>query len=167
MNRQYSRGQFLEMVGMVRQSFDRPAITTDIIVAFPGETEDDFAQTLDVVDLANFIHIHAFPFSPRPRTAAARWEHEFVSSTIASQRIRQLEARALHQSFTYRQHFVGQTVELIVERQANPSPTQHGRCQRYFDVHFDHADPLCGRIVRARIERVTPTRTHGSLLSIT
>jgi threonylcarbamoyladenosine tRNA methylthiotransferase MtaB len=167
MNRQYTRQQFVDMVEMVRASFDRPALTTDIIVAFPGEIDHDFEQTLEVVEAARFIHIHAFPFSARPGTAAARWDREFVPSTIASGRIQVLEARAAQHSLAFREKFVGQTLELIVERQSQPSPTQHGRCDRYFDVHFDHAEPLCGRIVRARIDRVTPTRTHGTLLSIT
>ena len=167
MNRQYTRGQFLEMVEMVRSSFGRPAITTDIIVGFPGESEDDFERTMEVVEHAKFIHIHAFGFSPRPGTAAARWEREFVPAAIATTRIRELERRAAQHSLAYRQQFVGETVELIVERQATPSPTQHGRCDRYFDVHFEHPEPLRGRIVCARIDRVTPTRTHGTVVNLT
>src|SRR5439155_12579287 len=78
MNRQYTRDDFLRMIEQVHNAFDRPAITTDIIVGFPGESEDEFAQTLDVVDRVRFIHTHAFSFSPRPGTAAARWGDDCV-----------------------------------------------------------------------------------------
>ena len=166
MNRQYVREDFLRMLDRVQRAYDRPAITTDIIAGFPGETDDDFAATLDLVDRARFIHVHAFPFSPRPRTAAARWGDDFVEPPVARQRIEKLQAHARAHSFDFRKSFVGETVELIVERSHTRDTIQHGRCPRYFDVQFSHAEPLCGRIVRVRIDRVTTTRTHGSLIDI-
>jgi tRNA A37 methylthiotransferase MiaB len=72
MNRQYTRDDFVRMIDAVNAAFDRPALTTDIIVGFPGESDAEFSRTLDLVDRARFIHIHAFSYSPRPRTAAAR-----------------------------------------------------------------------------------------------
>ncbi len=162
MNRQYSRSEFLEMVAMVQQSLDRPAITTDIICGFPGETEQDFEQTLDVVDRTRFIHTHAFSYSSRPRTAAARWTDQFIDPQIANQRIKILIDRAQQHSHAFRQSFVGETVTLLVEKNPSPETSQrHGRCERYFDVHFDSATTLTGDEVTVRIKTVTPTRTHG------
>jgi threonylcarbamoyladenosine tRNA methylthiotransferase MtaB len=168
MNRQYTRQQFLDMADLVRDHFDRPAITTDIIVGFPGETDGEFAQTLEVVDQVKFIHIHAFPFSPRPGTAAARWNHALVPSAYADKRMNQLTRRANAHSVAFRHQFVGEEVEVLVERPSSsqPLPTQHGRCPRYFDIHFDHGEPLCGRMISLRITHVTPTRTDGTLVSI-
>ena len=77
MNRQYTRDDFLRMVDACSAAFDRPALTTDVIVGFPGETDAEFERTLEVVDHARFIHVHAFSFSPRPGTAAARWTRRF------------------------------------------------------------------------------------------
>ncbi len=71
MNRQYTRDDFLRLLDRIDLAFDRPALTSDIIVGFPGETDADFQQTLEVVNRARFIHMHVFPFSPRPGTAAA------------------------------------------------------------------------------------------------
>ena len=65
MNRQYTRSAFLDMIDRVYGALDRPAITTDIIVGFPGETEDDFQRTLAVAEYTEFAKIHAFPFSSR------------------------------------------------------------------------------------------------------
>jgi tRNA A37 methylthiotransferase MiaB len=115
---------------------------------------------LDVVDAAKFIHIHAFSFSPRPGTAAARWTGEFVHGPVVNERIDTLRARATEHSYRFRQSFVGQTVQILVE-QGEP---RHGRCERYFDVHIDDADARPGDFHDVRIDRVTPTRTFGTVL---
>lgn len=177
MNRQYTRGDFLRLLDRIDLAFDRPALTTDIIVGFPGETDADFQQTLDVVDRARFVHIHAFPFSPRPGTAAARWESDFVRGPVVGQRLDLLHRRADAFSLAFRSTFIGQTVQLLVEREAEGSlgaNIRHGRCERYFDVHFESdtarlnspKSSETGDLVDVRIDRVTPTRTFGTLLSI-
>jgi MiaB/RimO family radical SAM methylthiotransferase len=115
MNRQYTRDDFLDMAGRVKRSFDRPAITTDVIVGFPGETDDEFRRTLEVVDRVGFLHVHAFPFSPRPATAAARWAKDFVRGTVVNERIGILNGKAADFSLKYRRQFVGEVVEVIAE----------------------------------------------------
>lgn len=172
MNRQYTQGDFLEMVVMVKESFDRPALTTDIICGFPGETQSDFEQTLRVVEQARFIHIHAFTYSPRPKTAAARWTQEFVPSDIANQRIKMLQDRAQTYSVEFRKSFIGQVVNVLVERdnlsETGPNqsiPFRHGRTERYFDVHFEVSKPIAtGSVVQVQIESVTPSRTYGKVV---
>jgi threonylcarbamoyladenosine tRNA methylthiotransferase MtaB len=167
MNRQYTRDEFLRMVDAVSDAFDRPALTTDIIVGFPGEGDAEFSRTLEVVDRARFIHVHAFSFSPRPGTAAARWTREFVRGPIVNQRIDMLHERAAQHSLAYRRRFMGEVVELMVERPLAQHVGQHGRCERYFSVHFDAPDARPGDLINVRIERVSPTRTFGSVCHLT
>ena len=169
MNRQYTRDDFLRMIERAQSAFDRPALTTDVIVGFPGETDEEFRRTLEVVDYARFIHVHGFSFSPRPGTAAARWTDDFVHGPVVNERIDELRRRADSHSFAYRRQFVGQTVEVLVERDepARPGdshPTRHGRCERYFDVHFDHPTTTAGDFLRLRVDRVTPRRTYGTFI---
>jgi threonylcarbamoyladenosine tRNA methylthiotransferase MtaB len=168
MNRQYTRDDFLHLIDRLCAAFDRPALTTDIIVGFPGESEAAFAQTLDLVERSRFIHIHAFPYSPRPGTAAARWKDRFVSPAIANKRIDLLRQKAAQFSFDFRSTFVDQTVQLLVERnpEKDGSPFRHGRCERYFDVYFETQEAVTGDLVEVRIDRVTPTRTFGTLLNV-
>jgi threonylcarbamoyladenosine tRNA methylthiotransferase MtaB len=170
MNRQYSSGDFLEMVDAVHAAFDRPALTTDIIVGFPGETDEEFNKTLEVVDRAKFIHIHAFSYSPRPKTAAARWTRDYVRGPIVNARIDELRRRADGHSFQYRKQFEGQTVELLVERPSAEERDvdalagfQHGRCERYFAVHFEADRSRVGELLTVRVERVTGHRTIGTV----
>ena len=161
MNRQYTRDDFLRMLDRVRCAFDRPALTTDIIVGFPGETNDEFARTLDVVNEARFIHIHAFGFSPRPGTAAARWTKQFVHGPVVNQRMDRLGELAAEYSFEYRKQFLGQTVEVVVER-GEREGQRHGRCERYFDVSFHSDHVRAGDLIRVGVDRVLPEGTWGT-----
>ena len=139
------------MIDRLRQAFDRPAITTDIIVGFPGETDEEFQQTLAVVDEAQFVHIHAFSYSPRPGTAAARWTEHFVHGPVVNQRIDMLRQRvraaqsgvpaavprpSRRASGRAQPSDAGEG-----EAPAEPHPTdttiRHGRCERYFSVFFE------------------------------
>jgi threonylcarbamoyladenosine tRNA methylthiotransferase MtaB len=171
MNRQYSRDDFLRLLDRIGQAFERPALTSDIIVGFPGETDADFQQTLEIVDRARFIHIHAFPFSPRPGTAAARWQDDFVPGPIVNRRMDELRWRAEDFSLAFRSRFIDQVVQLLVER---PSAQEgaaavffhHGRCERYFDVQFQSELAGPGDLVNVRIDRATSRATYGTLLSI-
>jgi len=164
MNRQYTRDDYLRMVDRLGEAFDRPAITTDIIVGFPGETDGEFEQTLQVVDHARFIHIHAFSFSPRPGTAAARWKDDFVHGPVVNQRIDRLNELASRYSLEFRQSFLGQGVNLLVERRGDNEPMQHGRCERYFSVYFESDEDLTGQSVNVRVDRVNQKRTFGTLI---
>jgi MiaB/RimO family radical SAM methylthiotransferase len=163
MNRQYGREDYLRMVEQLRAAFDRPALTTDIIVGFPRESEAEFERTIEVVERAGFIHVHAFSFSPRPGTAAARWTRDFVRGPVVNQRIERLRELSAAQSLEYRRGFLGEEVEVMVERDEALAGYQHGRCERYFAVHFGDAGLAPGSAARVRVERVTGTHTFGRL----
>jgi len=176
MNRQYTSDDFRRMIDAVNQTFDRPALTTDIIAGFPGEDEAEFAQTLALARYANFIHIHAFAFSPRPGTAAARWKRDFVHGTTVNQRIALLGELGEANSLAFRRQFIGDTVEVLVERESpqnlksqisNPPspPFRHGRCPRYFDIHFAADEMIqAGDLIAVRIDEVHSDRTQGMLV---
>lgn len=163
MNRQYARDDYLRMIDDVRGRFDRPAITTDVIVGFPGESDAEFARTLEVVDRVKFVHIHAFSFSPRPGTAAARWTRDFIRGPVVNERIDVLKERARRWGFEFRKQFEGEPVELLVER-GRDETTRHGRCERYFDVYFESDSVKTGQLVGVRVDRVTPARTWGTVV---
>jgi MiaB/RimO family radical SAM methylthiotransferase len=165
MNRQYRRDDYLRMLDRVAATFDRPAMTTDIIAGFPGETDAEFAKTVEIVERAGFIHVHAFPYSPRPGTAAARWQKDFIRGPVVNERIRRLCELADASSFRFRSAFIGQTVEVIVERGEETIDGRrfhHGRCERYFPVHFQSDAAQPGDVVRVEVGQVTAQKTFGS-----
>lgn len=163
MNRQYTREQFGQMIDRVRKTLDRPAITTDVIVGFPGESEEDFAETAGVCRDAAFCKIHAFPFSARPKTAAARWQKDFVAKTVVGGRMRILAGIEAENSISFRRSLLGSVERVIVEQRADAASPglACGRADRYIDVWFDVGSAAVGDVIRVFIHRVTPTRTHG------
>ncbi len=175
MNRQYTRDDYLAMIDQVRSALDRPAITTDIIAGFPGESDADFEASVEIARQAQFAKIHAFPFSPREGTAAARWTDDFIPKSVVRERMARLTKVEQECSLQFRSRFVGHLERVIVERN-HPRKTEpddatswhsmrHGRADRYFPIHFDAPDARPGDLVPVRIDRVTPTRTHGSAIT--
>jgi tRNA A37 methylthiotransferase MiaB len=84
---------------------------------------------------------------------------------VASDRIALLSRRADEHGLAFRQQLVGEVVELLVEHQRDDAESRHGRCERYFDVHFDDGRARPGDLVRVRVDRVTPRRTYGTVLA--
>jgi len=133
MCRQYSAEEFLKTVELVKSRLDRPAITADVIVGFPCETDADFEQTINVARQAGFAKMHVFSFSPRKGTAAACMESA-VSKKVVKERslvLRRLEAELGHK---FRQQFIGETATVLIEN-SNGQPS--GRCERYFMVYLE------------------------------
>jgi threonylcarbamoyladenosine tRNA methylthiotransferase MtaB len=165
MNRQYDASEYREMVARLKAAFDRPALTTDVIVGFPGEGEAEFAQTVGLAREVGFLHIHAFPYSPRMGTAAARWQDQAIPQCLATERMRLLEDLSRDLSLAYRRQFEGQKARVLVER-SRGGEVRHGRCERYFEVHFEAQEDLEGRLVEVEVARVTAVRATGRLLRV-
>ncbi|UCE61202.1 MAG: MiaB/RimO family radical SAM methylthiotransferase [Phycisphaerales bacterium] len=123
MNRQYTLDEFTSMIDRVKAALDRPAITTDIIVGFPGETEADFEASLEVARYAGFPKVHAFPFSPRNGTAAVRWSEQFVNPSVVRERMHRLADVERECSLAFRRRFIGQAERVLVEDEAEACPT--------------------------------------------
>jgi len=147
MNRQYTVKDFINSIENINLQFDRPAITTDIIVGFPGETVQDFAQTLSVAKLAGFSKIHIFPFSKRAGTAAAKLQGHIDNKIIADRTkiLRELEKQLAE---NFRKQFVGQTAQVLIEDDVKNT----GRCERYYEITIKNDSALPkGEIVKCRI----------------
>ena len=112
MNRKYTRAQFEEKLALFGRYLPDWAITTDLIVGFPGETEDDFAQTLEIVQRGIFANAYMFIYSPRRGTPAARWEQ--VPAAVASERFSRLAPAQNAASRAYHEKLVGTTVRALI-----------------------------------------------------
>jgi threonylcarbamoyladenosine tRNA methylthiotransferase MtaB len=114
MRRRWGTRMFLDRCRLLRQSLDQPAITTDVIVGFPGETEDEFDQTLETCRQAGFSKIHVFPFSPRRGTPAAEMPDQ-VPKRLRSQRVQRLSELESRLRRDYFGKLVGRRLQLLVE----------------------------------------------------
>lgn len=148
MNRQYTHDEFVDAVDRARRRLDRPAITTDVIVGFPGETEDDFTATLDMIDHADMAKVHAFPFSPRNGTPAARLPGR-LDDGIVRERMQRLAEKEAQVARDWRRQFLGQTVQVLLEQPVAPNQWL-GHSERYFSVrvHFGTAVTPSADVVR-------------------
>lgn len=114
MNRHYTRAEYLEKCRMIYEAFPNAAITTDIIVGFPTESEEDFEDSLRIVEEAGFAQVHAFPYSPREGTNAYKRYKELLFA-LKKERVERLIERAAEQKKTYMERFVGQVLEMVPE----------------------------------------------------
>ena len=153
MARRYTRERFLERVARIRETMPGSALTTDIIVGFPGETEEQFGETLSLMEEVRFDGAYMFAYSPRPGTPAYGWEAE-VPQDQKIARLNRLIAVQNRISLEKNQERVGEEFEVLVE---GPSPDREGLFTGYTrqnkTCHFPGHPGLIGRTVRVRSTR--------------
>lgn len=117
MNRKYTAGEYYESVEYLRRAFDRPAVTTDVIVGFPGETEEEFAQTRAFLEKVRFYEMHIFKYSRREGTKAAAMPEQ-VPEQVKARRSDELLALEKRQSREFREAYIGNEAEVLLEEEA-------------------------------------------------
>lgn len=152
MNRRYTSSEYYEKCCMLREYFDDPAITTDVIVGFPGETEEEFEASRAFVDKVNFYETHIFKYSKREGTRAALMDHQ-VPEQLKTQRSNLLIALGEEKRKAYEQRFIGKEVEILVEEPVmiNGKAMQAGHTKEYIKVAVEDEENLQNRIVKVRI----------------
>jgi tRNA-2-methylthio-N6-dimethylallyladenosine synthase len=162
MNRRYSREAYLEKVARLRQSCPGIAISTDLIVGFPGETEADFAQTLDLMRAAAFEQSFSFKYSPRPQTRAAGFPDQ-VPEEVKTARLVRLQALQDELTLAAHSRLVGQVQEVLVEGLSKRSPDQlSGRLRTNQVVNFSGPRELLGRLTPVALTEAQPHSLKGS-----
>ncbi len=114
MNRHYTLKEYAEKCAILRQAYENPAITTDVIVGFPGETGEEFAQTKEFLEQIHFYEMHVFKYSARSGTRAARMPDQ-VPEEIKTRRSEELLALGRNMSLQYRQGFLGKSLQVLLE----------------------------------------------------
>ncbi len=164
MRRGYTAREYLAKIEAIRASQRDYAITGDIIVGFPGETEEDFARTLELVATTRYDGLYIFNYSPRPRTPAAAYEDSVPEPVKAERFLRLQELQRRVQKERY-ERYLDRTVEVLVEGRSARSAadlTGHTRTQKV--VNFPGDPELIGRLVRVRITRANPNSLYGTLI---
>jgi tRNA-2-methylthio-N6-dimethylallyladenosine synthase len=161
MKRQYTRAEYLDLVARLRAAVPGLALSTDVIVGFPGESETDFAETLSLLEEVRFAGVFSFTYSPRPQTAALRWEHD-VAPQKASARLVRLELLQQDVQRGLNHALEGQTLEVLVEGLDRKRRNNSGRsrCGRVVNI-LDGPDLAPGMLVDVQIERGFPNSLLG------
>lgn len=151
MNRHYTKESYLALVDKIRAAVPQMAITTDLIVGFPGETEEDFQDTLDVVERVRYDSAFTFIYSKRTGTPAASMDEQ-VPEDVVKDRFDRLLARVQEISAEKAAAYAGQTVEVLVEEQnAHDASLVTGRMSNNATVHFPGSTDLIGSLVSVRL----------------
>ena len=154
MNRKYGTERYLESVTLLNRFFDRPAVTTDMIVGFPEETEEEFAQTLDFIRRCGFAQMHIFPYSIRPGTPAAALEQ--VPKAVKEDRARRAANLAADMHRMYLEGCVGRTYPVLFEQSRNGKFSGHA--PNYMEVLAEGTD------LHNQVKNVRITGTDGQVL---
>jgi tRNA-2-methylthio-N6-dimethylallyladenosine synthase len=163
MRRTYDRGRFLDRVALIREHNPDIALTTDIIVGFPGETEEDFAQTLEVCEEVGFDGAFTFIYSPRRDTEAAELTDEFVAHEVAVERMERLVEVVQRRAAQRAERFVGRTLDVLVEGPSRTDPSRlRGRSGHGKTVNFSGL-AQAGEIVPVQISGSTSQTLSGEM----
>jgi tRNA-2-methylthio-N6-dimethylallyladenosine synthase len=163
MRRSYTQARYLEWLQRIRDAIPGIAVTTDIIVGFPGEGEEDFRETLSVVEEARFDAAYTFQYSPRPGTVAAGWENDFVAKGTVQERFDRLVALQEAISLERNRALEGSVVEVLVEGRGRKGGVQ-GRTRTNKVVNFEGPHGP-GDLALVRVSRAGPHHLVGETVA--
>ena len=165
MHRGYTADRYLQRLTEARVGIDDLAVSTDIIVGFPGETDGDFEATLEVASEVGYDSAFTFVFSPREGTEAAALADRFVDSAVTKERMARLRVVIERSALARNRDRVGRTEELVVEGPSKKNPARlTGRTRQNKLVHFDTSESYpAGSVVRTTITEASPFHLIGAL----
>ena len=164
MARRYRTIYYYSIVAKLRSCFDNPAITTDLMVGFPGETDAEFAETLDFVKRIGFAKVHVFPYSQREGTVAATMPNQ-VEKEIKTKRSKQMTQLVQQQRQAFLEGMVGRTEEVLFESADLPGNQQEGYTPNYTPVRVQEPENLQGRICKVLITAAHKDWCEGIVVS--
>jgi tRNA-2-methylthio-N6-dimethylallyladenosine synthase len=162
MNRKHTIESFLETLEKFRAVQPNIALSSDFIIGFPGETDEDFEETYNLVKKVGFSAAYSFKYSARPGTPAANMQN-LVREDVKDVRLQRLQSLLFEQALNFNQSFVGKTVEVLFDgRQSKPGHL-HGRTRYNTAVHAKAPDRLFGQVVDVVIESAGQMALHGTV----
>lgn len=164
MNRGYTQEKYLELTAKIKEAVPDASITTDFIVGFPGETEEDFLETLKVVDVVEFDAAYTFLYSQRTGTPAAGYEEQ-VTDEVKKERLQRLMDLQAEKSLKQNQKLLGATLEVLVEGESKSNPERwQGRTRTNKIVLFPRGEEdLTGKLVTIHIDKVQSWNLYGEV----
>ena len=166
MNRKHTAQSYLDILGRVRDIRPDIALSSDFIVGFPGETDDDFEATMELVRKVGYQSAYSFKYSARPGTPAAAIQAALVREEVKQERLARLQALLTKQFEEFNARTVGLTVPVLVERPSLKKNQMQGRSPWNQSVNFDASERLIGQIVDVAIEGSSATALRGTVETV-
>jgi threonylcarbamoyladenosine tRNA methylthiotransferase MtaB len=168
MRRKYTTAEFAEKIRRIREIMPDVAITTDLIVGFPGESDEMYRAGFEYIRELGFSELHVFPYSKRTGTPAAKYEDQ-VDEEVKNERVHELIDLSEKFQLEYAQKFVGKVLEVIPEREAKGREGQGliaGHSDNYVTLVFEGSDELIGKVCRVRVTEAGVNESKGELVSV-
>lgn len=159
MNRHYNRDEFTSLIKNVKESVPGVAISTDVIVGFPGETEEMFAESLEYIKTLGFARMHVFPYSPRTGTPAAKMPDQ-VPEPVKKDRVHRLQALAQEMANDFHSQYLGTVQEVLFE--TNNDGITDGLTDTYIRVYTDD-EVETGELYKVRLEKLYKDGLYGKI----
>ena len=153
MNRRYNYEQYAEIVSKIRSNFEDVTITSDFIAGFPGETEEQFEDTLKAIDNLELDYSNTAAYSPREKTVAAKWVDKFIDEETKKERLARLNAKNREACLKSNQKYIGKTMEVLVDSfdEKESKTILNGRARNNKIVHFEGNKDLAGTFVNVKV----------------
>ncbi|BFH12817.1 tRNA (N(6)-L-threonylcarbamoyladenosine(37)-C(2))-methylthiotran sferase MtaB [Paenibacillus melissococcoides] len=168
MRRKYTVEEFGDKIARIREAMPNVAITTDVIVGFPGETDEQFREGYEFMKRVGFSEMHVFPYSKRTGTPAARMEDQ-VDEEVKHARVHDLIDLSEQMQLAYAEKFVGQVLDVIPERDYKGAPGSGqvmGYSDNYLQIVFDGDESLIGRLCRVKVTKAGVNECFGVLTRV-
>ncbi|MCO6201261.1 tRNA (N(6)-L-threonylcarbamoyladenosine(37)-C(2))-methylthiotransferase MtaB [Staphylococcus epidermidis] len=165
MRRKYTMAHFSERLTKLHQALPDLAVTSDVIVGFPGESEDEFQETYDFIVNHHFSELHVFPYSPRIGTPAARMDNQIDEET-KNVRVHKLISLSNQLAKEYASKFEDEVLEVIPEEMGEEPHTLVGYADNYMKVRFEGDDSLIGQIVKVKIVKANYPINEGKTIRV-
>ncbi|MDK7282414.1 tRNA (N(6)-L-threonylcarbamoyladenosine(37)-C(2))-methylthiotransferase MtaB [Staphylococcus pettenkoferi] len=165
MRRKYSMAHFSERLTKLHEVLPGLAVTSDVIVGFPGETEEEFQQTYDFIVDHHFSELHVFPYSPRIGTPAARMDDQ-VDENVKNERVHRLINLSDQLAKSYASNFDQEVLEVIPEEEGDRPGSLIGYADNYMKVQFEADPSLIGELVKVKITRADYPMNQGEVLRV-
>jgi tRNA-2-methylthio-N6-dimethylallyladenosine synthase len=162
MHRYYTKEEYLEKIQKLKEAKPGIALSADVIVGFPGETEEDFLETLDVLEKVRFEQLFSFKYSPRPGTPAAEYPNQ-VPDDVKTERMHRLlevQKRIMNEEA---KKYEGKTVEVLFERYSDGKLIGRSSENKWVEVNSDRKE-LLGKIVPVKVNKASVYVLYGDIL---
>ena len=165
MRRRYTREEYLDICNKIRSRVDNVTITSDFIVGFPGETQEQFEETLSIIDEAQLDYSNTAAYSPRKQTPAATWRDRFIPDEVKKERLRILNDKVKSYSKVSNSKYLGKTLEVLVEenKKENASNILTGRTRNNKVVHFEGTPDMIGTLVNVKMDEALDWCLKGTV----
>ncbi len=163
MNRKHSRKFYLDLIRLIKEKVKNMAFSSDFIVGYPGETEKDFEETLDLIEKVKFASSYSFKYSARPGTPSSTKKN--IDDNVASIRLKKIQQTLNSQQKEFNHSFLNDTVEVLFSNKGKKDNQFVGRTPHLQPVHVFSKKNIIGKILEVKIDRLTSFSFHGSIVT--